>query len=240
MTPENQSEGQGVDTPENVLFADSESATQDTPQQEAESEPQQAEVSEDTSPAEALDDPSPSDALDKEPAEGDAAKPESYKDFEIPEGSETQFSESVIAKFGSAAQEAGLNQEQAQKLIDALAPAQSEAQRTHVDDAIKRWETESREDAEIGGENYRSSLSNARRAVDRFGTPELKQLLTGPSTKLANHPEMLRLLARVGQAIGPDRSLVGGKDTKAKPDVNVVDPLSTPDATAELLFGADS
>ena len=48
---------------------------------------------------------------------------------------------------------------------------------------------------------------------------------------------MLRLLARVGQAISPDRSLVNGGDVKAKPDVNVVDPLSTPDATAELLFG---
>ena len=220
--------------PEDVLYSDSESATQDTPQQE-EAAP---EVSEDTSPSDALDDPSPSDSLNKEQAEDDAAAaPESYEDFKIPEGSESQFSESVIAKFGSVAKEAGLSQEQAQKMIDALAPAQLESQQAVVSDAQKRWETESREDPEIGGSNYRSSLANARRAVDRFGTPELKTLLTGQSTRLANHPEMLRLLARVGQAISPDRSLVNGGDVKAKPDVNVVDPLATPDATAELLFG---
>lgn len=235
MTPENQSEGQGTEMPEDVLYSDSESATQDTPQQDAAPE----EVSEDTSPSEALDDPSPSESLEKEAVKEDdeAAAPESYEDFEIPEGTEGQFSDSVVAKFGSVAKEIGLNQEQAQKMIDALAPAQSEAQQTVVKDAHKRWETESREDDEIGGANYRSSLANARRAVDRFGTPELKSLLTGENTRLANHPEMLRLLSRVGKAISPDRSLVNGADTKAKPDVNVADPLATPDATAELLFG---
>ena len=220
--------------PEDVLYSDSESATQDTPQQDAAPE----EVSEDTSPADALDDPSPSESLDKDAVKDDEpAAPESYKDFEVPEGSESQFGESVIAKFGGVAKEVGLSQEQAQKLIDTLAPAQSEAQQTHVSNAMKRWETESREDAEVGGENYRSSLASARRAVDRFGTPELKTLLTGQSTRLANHPEVLRLLTRVGQAISPDRSLVSGGDVKATPDVNVADPLATPDATADLLFG---
>lgn len=239
MTPENPSEGQGTEMPEDVLFSDSESTTQDTPQPEAEADVQQADdVSEDTSPADALDDPSPSDALNSDEAkDDDNAAPESYEGFEIPEGTEGQFSEPVIAAFGDVAKELGLSQEQAQKVINAIGPAQLEAQQSVVTSAIDSWTKQTREDKEVGGTNYRASLANARRTVDRFGTPELKGLLTGKTTQLANHPEMLRLLSRVGKAISTDRSLVNGEVTKAKPDVNVVDPLSTPDATAELLFG---
>lgn len=244
--PENQSEGAGSNAPEDVLFADSESTSADAPQQQPEAQPQPqsepveqpSESTSDESPAKALDDPSPSEALGSDEGEGEAAEaPTSYEDFDIPEGAEGVMGESVIAAFSDVARELGLSQEQAQKVIATMGGAQLEAQQSVVANAIDSWAKQTRDDKEVGGAHYRTALADARRTIDRFGTPELKQLLVGKTTQLANHPEMLRLLSRVGKAISVDRALVRGRQPSTEQKVNMEDPLATEQATAELMFG---
>ena len=51
-------------------------------------------------------------------------------------------------------------------------------------------------------------MATARRAIERFGTPALRQLLN--ETGLGNHPEMVRLAVRVGRALAED-SVAGAR-----------------------------
>lgn len=253
--PEKTSEGTGDTAPEDILFAGSEPAQGANPENppaplsepvgdvaDAPVEDRNDDTDDSASAADALgDDADPSDALSGDAPEGDgdeANAPEAYDDFEIPEGVES-FGEPVIAAFTEVARDLNLSQEQAQRLIDAIGPAQLEAQKAVVNNAVDSWVEKTRADKEIGGSNYKPSIANARKTIDRFGTPELKTLLTGKATRLVNHPEVLRLLARVGKAISPEKRLVrGGQPQPAK--VNTQDPLSTPDQTADLLFGQTS
>lgn len=247
MTPEKQSEGASGQAPEDVLFGGSEPATSNPPEvaevpAEPTAEPAPANeppVDGDGDPSSALDDPAPSSALDdKGDGEGDAAPegaPDAY-DFKVPEGAST-FGEPVVEAFAGVAKEIGLSQEQAQRVIDALAPAQLDAQRAVVTSTLDGWAKAARTDEEVGGANYKASLANARRAFDRFGTPELKQLLTGENTQLMNHPEVLRFMARVGKQISPDRSLVNGK-APTKPKLDLTKPIDDIDVAAEELFGS--
>lgn len=253
--PENQSEGAA---PEDLLFGDSSSAnatedqsaaaTQTEPNPPAPAEPAPAAtdaavdentIDADATAAEALGEPEAAEALGEGgEAEGDKAErePTTYEDFDIPEGAST-FGEPVVAAFSEVASELGLTQEQAQKVIDKIAPVQLEAQQSATTNTVKTWVDASRTDKEVGGANYRASLANAGRAMNRFASPEFRQLMTGKGTRLANHPEMLRFLSRVGAATSADRSLVKGPPAPATPKVNVNDPMSTQDATAELMFG---
>lgn len=254
VEPENKSEGAGGNAaPEDLLFGDSSSSTATeaqptpTPAETPPAEPaaptttnvDDLTVEDDTTAADALGDPTAADALGNEDGgEGGEGKsaPTAYEDFDIPEGVST-FGEPVVAALGEVASELDLTQEQAQKVIDKLGPAQLEAQQAVVSNVTKTWVDASRADKEVGGTNYRASLGNARRAVDRFATPEFRKLLVGKGTQLANHPEMLRFLSRVGAATSADRKIVTGKQTPTAPKVNVNDPMATQDETADLMFG---
>lgn len=64
------------------------------------------------------------------------------------------------------------------------------------------WEAAARTDREIGGERLEGSIADAREALDRHGTPELRELLD--DSGLGSHPEILRLLARVARTTRRD------------------------------------
>ena len=63
-------------------------------------------------------------------------------------------------------------------------------------------------DAEIGGDKLPENLAVARKALETFGTPELKALLN--ESGLGNHPEVIRFFYRSGKAISEDRVIRGG------------------------------
>ena len=234
--PENQSEGVAAEAaPEETLYASSEPAQVEQSVEPAQTEPAaEAEATTDSQSdaVDALKDKDATEAIAESKVE--ETRPE-YTDFEVPDGVE-MFGEDVMSEFTAVAGDLGLSQEQAQRLIDKLGPAQLSAQKAMVENTVKGWVDASRADEEVGGANYKASVSSAVRAVDKFATPEFRPLLTGDGTKLASHPEMLRFLARVGDAISPDRSLVNGSPRTAD-KVDMANPLSTPEATAELFYG---
>jgi hypothetical protein len=47
--------------------------------------------------------------------------------------------------------------------------------------------------------------------MQQFGTPELKAALE--QTGMGNHPELVRLFAKVGKAMGEDSLVAGGKSS---------------------------
>ena len=130
--------------------------------------------------------------------------PDKYE-FKAPEGSE--FDPEVVESFSGAAKKAGLSQDAAQKVIEEMAPVLIARQVDQVKAIHEEWRTASSADAEFGGEKLAENLGVARKALEGFGTPELRKLLD--ETGLGNHPEVIRLLFNAGKAISEDK-FVGG------------------------------
>jgi hypothetical protein len=142
-----------------------------------------------------------------EPAKVIAA-PEKYT-FTAPEG--TEYDSGVLDAFSAAAKEANLSQDAAQKLIETMAPAIAARQADQIQAVHKAWLDASTADKEFGGEKLAENLGVARKALDNFGSPELRALLD--NTGLGNHPEVLRFMFRAGKAISEDKFVTGAART---------------------------
>ena len=148
--------------------------------------------------------------------EGDQGKkpegaPESYE-FKAPEG--VQFDDAVIGAFSEVAKELNLPQDQAQKVLDKMAPVMNARQSEQLEAARAQWAEETKADKEFGGEKLNENLATAKKALDTFGTPEFRALLN--ESGLGNHPEVIRVFYRAGKAISEDR-FVSGQAGKTNP-----------------------
>lgn len=139
-----------------------------------------------------------------------AGAPEKYE-LAPPEGQE--FSPEAVAALEEVARELNLDNASAQKVIDKIAPALAERQQAAIERASAEWVEQVKADKDIGGDKLTGSLVAARGALDQFGTPALRELLD--NSRLGNHPEIVKLLAKVGKAISPDAEFVGGKPPPA-------------------------
>lgn len=138
---------------------------------------------------------------------GDTPKqgaPEVYE-FQAMEGQE--FDPEVMKSFSEIAKELDLPQDAAQKVLDKVAPKILERQMQALENVRNEWAESARTDKEFGGDKLNDNLVVAKKALDSFGTPELRKLLN--ESGLGNHPEMIRLMYRAGKAISEDR-FVGG------------------------------
>jgi hypothetical protein len=136
--------------------------------------------------------------------------PEEYADFNLPEGYTLEGE--VGTQFKSLAKELGLNQEQAQKLVD-LDVKRSTAQMEAVHKASSEWLAAAQVDKEYGGDAFAENAAIAKKAIDTFGTQALKDLMQ--QAGLGNHPEMIRTFYRIGKAISEDRFVGGGNGDKS-------------------------
>ena len=66
---------------------------------------------------------------------------------------------------------------------------------------------------ELWGESWQEEVSNAVRAADIFGGPELRKLLE--ETGLGNHPAIVRTFVQVGKRIAEDVSAAGAPGASA-------------------------
>jgi hypothetical protein len=136
--------------------------------------------------------------------------PEAYE-FKAPEGKE--FDPEVINSFSDIAKELDLPQDAAQKMIDKLAPKIQERQMQVIEQVRNDWAQQAQTDKEYGGEKLTENLAVAKKALDAFGTPELRSLLN--ESGLGNNPEVIRFMFRAGKAISEDR-FVGGAPSGGK------------------------
>lgn len=151
--------------------------------------------------------------------EGDAAKPgettedaagapAEYAAFELPEGFAADGP--VMDEFKAAAKELKLPQGEAQKLASLgakLVQQTLDQQREAWTAQTAAWVETAQTDPEIGGAQMPERVAVAVKALDRFGTPELKEALN--TTGMGNHPEVIRFMHRVGLAIGEDTFVSG-------------------------------
>ncbi|SDC69239.1 hypothetical protein SAMN05428966_102126 [Massilia sp. PDC64] len=150
-----------------------------------------------------------------------AGAPEKYEPFTAPEG--TALDAAVMTEFETAARELNLPQDAAQKLIDKMAPVMAKQQTAQLEQLRTDWAAASTTDKEFGGDKLTENLGFARKAMDTFGTPELKTMLN--ETGLGNHPDVVRFMVRAGKAISEDKIVTGGA------------PASANRSAAEVLYG---
>jgi hypothetical protein len=139
--------------------------------------------------------------------------PEAYE-FKAPEG--RQFDPKVLEGFSEAAKELNLPQEAAQAILDKIAPALAAKQEEALANVREQWQNDSKADKEFGGDKLTENLALAKKAIDTFGTPELRTLLD--ETGLGNHPELIRAFVRAGKAISEDGFVPGRSGNVAQAD----------------------
>lgn len=135
-------------------------------------------------------------------------KPDSvpdYEPFQVPEG--MTVNEELLGEFKATAKELKLSQEAAQRLADIQVKALSK-QAEQVARVRGQWLEQTKTDKEFGGEALAENLGVAKKAMDAFATPQLRQLLN--ESGLGNHPEIVRAFVRVGKAISEDGRVVTG------------------------------
>lgn len=165
--------------------------------------------------------PAEDNPADGKKQEGDkpAEKKESDKPEGAPEKYEFQAAEGVeldteaLKEFEPVAREMNLTNEQAQKLVDVYPKILAGVQQRQVEawqQTTEQWAADVKADKEIGGDKLPSNLSAAQRALDQFGTPELKEYLN--TTGLGNHPDLVKTFVKIGKAMSEDGMVTGGND----------------------------
>lgn len=165
-------------------------------------------------------------APEADATESPEGAPEAYE-FKTPEGQ--TFDASVITAYAEVAKELNLTQDNAQKVLDKVAPVLQARQSELIQAAQAQWTEGAKADKEFGGDKLTENLGVAKKALDTFGTPELKALLN--QSGLGNHPEIIRAFYRAGKTISEDK-FVGGKSGSSSGATS-----GTNKSYAERLFG---
>lgn len=151
------------------------------------------------------------------PAKPDAAKAEGtdakVEGTEAPKAAELELKlpdglkgdDPTIGQFREVAKELGLKSDGAQKIFDLYVGAQQAARQAAVEkyeQQQKAWVESATNDKEFGGAKFEENLSYARKAIAKFGSPELEQLLD--QSGFGNNPALVRFAYRIGKAMAED------------------------------------
>lgn len=150
-----------------------------------------------------------SDPLDVVPEDGKYT-------LTMPEGVEVD--QELLDAVGGDFKELGLTHKQAQALADKFIGVQQkrgEARVKEWGETISGWADKAKADPDIGGAKWDGTVSNATRAVNALGTPELKEYLNASGG--GNHPELIRFMAKVGAMVKEDNPASGGAEGAGKP-----------------------
>ena len=141
-----------------------------------------------------------------------------YDAFSLPQ--DMEIDHEVLTAFRPIAADLGLDQAQAQSLVDFYA-AQVQGMSSRMDEASvldqnayinqtrHEWASAARRDEEIGGVRHQQAVSVAQNALRQVATPDLVSILA--ETGLGDHPEIIRLFYRIGTRIGEDPVMSGGR-----------------------------
>lgn len=178
----------------------------------------------DDEPSEKADDQEPGDKEPADKGEEPEAEPASddknYDSLDAPEDS--LLTDADMERILSQSKEEGLGKEAAQKQVsfanEILKANQDRVNQAHTD-LSNRWVEEVKADKELGGEKFSESIALASKAIKEFGTEEFIESLN--ETKFGNNPEVIRIFARIGKAMSPDKLIVS--DAHMKPEKSFED-----------------
>jgi hypothetical protein len=153
----------------------------------------------------ALEDPKPEPeeveglTLEEPKPESEEGKPKEFSGHDdVPdayevEGESPAFNEGV----GKVAREIGLSQDHLERVTQAI----DDVRQNEAYAVAKQWVEQLKQDPEIGGQNFDSSLKLARQVFDEFApSTELRQLLA--YSGVTNHPDFIRMFTNIAKRLG--------------------------------------
>lgn len=169
--------------------------------------------------------PKKEEAAQSKPAEEAKSVPEKYE-LKLPEGSVLDAAR--VEKVIAFAKANGLSQDEAQRVLerenDAVAQFAKE-QNDNFERVKGQWLDEAKSDTEFGGEKLKESVMLSNNVIKKFGSDKLRESLN--ATGLGNHPELVRMLVRIGKEMGPDKLVVPGS----------VEPADSPKPVKDRVWG---
>lgn len=129
--------------------------------------------------------------------------PETYT---ITKPEKSTLSDEHVEAVKALAKEKGLSNEAAQSILErdhALLVTFAEAQAKDLDGKKAEWFEQAKADKEIGGDNLEKNIELSKRVTTKFFTPEFAKVLV--ATGFGNHPELVRGLTRIGNAMSEDQ-----------------------------------
>ena len=138
--------------------------------------------------------------------EGDAGKQQEPINYELSLPDGFTFDEEIKNGLVEFAKEKNLTQEETQKLAD-LGVKMREKEVALFQETQKQWIEQIKSDPVLGGAQLNENIAVAKKAIDTFGTPELKKLLN--DTGFGNHPEVVSAFYKIGKSISEDKLVIG-------------------------------
>ncbi|TIW56713.1 MAG: hypothetical protein E5V54_11235 [Mesorhizobium sp.] len=148
-------------------------------------------------------------ALDTVPEDGKYA-------LTMPEG--VQVDQELLDALGPKFAAKKLTTREAQELADEFIKIETARGTKRMEDwgkTISGWAETAKKDPEIGGDKWDGTAKAAQKAVNTLGTPELRTYLNASGG--GNHPELIRIFAKVGAMISEDNPPTDGAGGKGKP-----------------------
>lgn len=150
----------------------------------------------------------------KPPAEYKLAKPE-----------KSLLSDEAVKGIALFAKEQGLTQAQAQAQVDRESQILTQVRQTVASEGEsamlknqESWITTAKDDKEYGGAELPKNMELAKRVLKKYGTPEFNAILEDPKQgKFGNHPELVRVLVRIGKAMSDDQLVISSAQGNNKP-----------------------
>lgn len=147
----------------------------------------------------------------QKPATEVKTEPATPTEFEIKLPENAVLEPEIAKEFAKYAREKGIAQEVAQEMFEkqnSLVSSFAQKQQETIQNEINQWAEQSRTDKEVGGERFNESVQLAHQVINKYGTPELKTML---ERGLGNHPEAVRIFARIGKELFANDQMVLAK-----------------------------
>lgn len=143
--------------------------------------------------------------------------PEKYE-LTLPE--DMELDADALELFSPIFKELGLSNENAQKLVEVYAPLVKDQNERFAERAkgefktmVDGWKTDTMKEL---GADAKSKLATANKAIDRVGSPELREVLD--QTGLGNNKAFVTMMAKVGEVLGEDGFVEGNDNPPLSPD----------------------
>jgi len=143
-----------------------------------------------------------------------AEKPTVPEKYDLKLSDDSNLDASDIERISAYAKEKGLSNDAAQEMVaqeEAAIDSYKDSQMQEVEGIRAKWLEESENDKEIGGEDFKQNVELAKRVIDRFGSDDFKETLK--DTGFGNHPEVVRVFVRIGQAMSEDQLILAKSQT---------------------------
>lgn len=156
-----------------------------------------------------------------QPKEPEVTEDEHGFNIQIPD--ETFLTERDEKEIVAFSEKYGLDKEAAQELANQRHQLMNEVFedsgkvfKEQITEQHEGWKLAAQNDKEIGGKNFNKAIKDADQVLRRFGTQKFRDYLE--ESGLGDHPELIRVLSRLGKSMSNDTDFVyGNTQKKEKP-----------------------